>query len=155
MTPVINCFSPGLIPPPVDWADHVHICGFFFLDNPNPGWQPTAELEAFLADKSKKIVYIGFGSIVVDDPENMTDTIVQAVGRAGVKAILVKGWSGRSTAAAGGAPPPPPRVYPDFIFPMNSVPHDWLFERIDGVVHHGTFAFFFFVVVSLFVSLIY
>ena len=56
------------IPPPPDWSDWIHICGFFFLDNPNPDWKPDEKLSEFLADRSKKIVYIGFGSIVVDDP---------------------------------------------------------------------------------------
>jgi len=56
------------IAPPSDWSDWIHICGFFFLDNPNPDWKADPALLEFLADRSKKIVYIGFGSIVVDDP---------------------------------------------------------------------------------------
>lgn len=29
------------------------------------------------------------------------------------------------------------RTYPDYIFPLSAVPHDWLFPQIDAVVHHG------------------
>lgn len=47
---------------------------------------------------SKKIVYIGFGSIVVPDPEALTQTVNEAVSKAGVCAIVSKGWSNRLAA---------------------------------------------------------
>lgn len=43
----------------------------------------------------KKLVYIGFGSIVVPDPEGLTRTVNEAVAKAGVCAIVSKGWSSR------------------------------------------------------------
>lgn len=27
--------------------------------------------------------------------------------------------------------------YPDFIYPLDKVPHDWLFPQVAAVVHHG------------------
>jgi sterol 3beta-glucosyltransferase len=27
--------------------------------------------------------------------------------------------------------------YPDFIFPLDAVPHDWLFPQLTAAVHHG------------------
>lgn len=33
--------------------------------------------------------------------------------------------------------PSAPKPLPSFIYPLKSVPHDWLFPRIAGVVHHG------------------
>ncbi|KAM0323272.1 hypothetical protein ACHAQA_008863 [Verticillium albo-atrum] len=38
-------------------------------------------------------VYIGFGSIVLDDPEKVTRTILEAVKAAGARAIVSKGWA--------------------------------------------------------------
>ncbi|CAG8513030.1 38576_t:CDS:10 [Gigaspora margarita] len=82
-----------------------------------------------------KIVYIGFGSIVVDDPKALTKTIVEAVVKSGVAAILSKGWSDR--LQQGKVDNNEKEEYPPCIYPLKSVPHDWLFERIDAVVHHG------------------
>jgi sterol 3beta-glucosyltransferase len=94
-----------------------------------------------------KPVYIGFGSIVVPDPDELTRIVVEGVRRAGCRAILSKGWSGRAkennlgstgaetSSAAGSAAAEP--EWPSFIYPIKSIPHDWLFPRIAGVVHHG------------------
>lgn len=45
--------------------------------------------------ESKKLVYIGFGSIVVPDPEGLTRTVNEAIIQANVCAIVSKGWAGR------------------------------------------------------------
>ena len=85
----------------------------------------------------KKIVYIGFGSIVVSDPDAMTQCIVEAIKLSGVYAILSKGWSDRLNAKKTGAEAQPEPVYPPQIYPISSIPHDWLFERVDAACHHG------------------
>jgi hypothetical protein len=66
------------------------VCGFFFRDPPE--YSPPSELEEFLKDGPAPI-YIGFGSIVMDNPENMTRTILESVHETGVRAIVSKGWS--------------------------------------------------------------
>ncbi len=64
------CFSPSLVPRPADWPAHVNAVGF--CRDPNAGddsnYVPPPELEAFLA-QGPKPVYIGFGSMTIDDPE--------------------------------------------------------------------------------------
>lgn len=89
--------------------------------------------------KNKKLVYIGFGSIVVSDPDAMTKCVITAVEQSGVYAIMSKGWSDRlstkktdTTAAAEAVPPLPPQIYN-----ISSTPHDWLFKQIDAACHHG------------------
>lgn len=79
--PYTYCFSQALIPRPPDWGDYISIAGFFFLPAPS-SFKPDAELQAFL-DAGPPPVYIGFGSIVVDDPQAMTDMIFDAVKKAG------------------------------------------------------------------------
>ena len=84
----------------------------------------------------KKIVYIGFGSIVVSDPKAMTQCVIEAVIQSGVYAILSKGWSDRLHVKTGEAAEPEEPL-PKQIYAITSIPHDWLFERIDAVCHHG------------------
>jgi sterol 3beta-glucosyltransferase len=61
------------------------------------------------------------------DPEQLALLTIDAVTRAGQRAILASGWSGIGKGAA----------LPDHVFGLESVPHDWLFPRVAAVVHHG------------------
>lgn len=116
--------------------------GYWFLDDANVGatqWTPPPDLLEFMdaARKAKKkIVYIGFGSIVVSDPKAMTRIVVEAIHQSGVYAILSKGWSDRLVKNAGEAPETQEPL-PKQIYPISSIPHDWLFARIDAACHHG------------------
>ena len=82
----------------------------------------------------KKIVYIGFGSIVVKDAKSLTKAVVSAVRRADVRCILNKGWSDRLDNKDKNEIEIelPPEIYNS-----GTIPHDWLFPRIDAAVHHG------------------
>ncbi|KAI9000395.1 hypothetical protein DFJ74DRAFT_697632 [Hyaloraphidium curvatum] len=96
LIPTMYCFSELLVPKPSDWSPHTYNTGFWFLDNPDLSWTPPADLVEFLDRKDgKKIVYIGFGSIVVQDAEAMSRAIIAAVEQAGVRAIVAEGWSSR------------------------------------------------------------
>jgi UDP:flavonoid glycosyltransferase YjiC (YdhE family) len=115
-----------LIPKPNDWGRHIDIAGFYFL-NLASSYTPDPELAAFLRDGPPP-VYIGFGSIVVDDPNAMTEMIFEAVKLSGVRALVSKGWGGLGADDLG---------KPDGVFMLGNVPHDWLFEHVSCVVHHG------------------
>ncbi|KAI9318703.1 hypothetical protein BX666DRAFT_1855757 [Dichotomocladium elegans] len=142
--PHIYSFSPAVLPPPKDWPDYVHCTGYWFLDNPDMSWKPPAKLLAFLGkkDDARPIIYIGFGSIIVPDPEAVSQTIIDAVLKANVRAIICKGWSSRMSASkpATGAEEESSAMldrYPGTVYQIDQVPHDWLFPQIHGVVHHG------------------
>ncbi|KAF0645288.1 hypothetical protein FPSE5266_00805 [Fusarium pseudograminearum] len=120
------CWSPALIPKPNDWGRHIDISGFYFL-NLASSYTPDPELAAFLRDGPPP-VYIGFGSIVVDDPNAMTEMIFEAVRLSGVRALVSKGWGGLGADDLG---------KPDGVYMLGNVPHDWLFEHVSCVVHHG------------------
>ena len=64
--PYTYLWSPSLVPKPRDWGPEIDIGGFVFLDLASK-FQPSKELSDFLA-AGEPPVYIGFGSIVVDDP---------------------------------------------------------------------------------------
>ena len=102
------------------------VVGFYFLRSP-PNYNPDPALAEFLACGPMPI-YIGFGSIVVKDPEAMTKLILDAVARCGQRALISKGWGDLGSRTATNSS----RVH----F-LGNVPHDWLFQRVSCVVHHG------------------
>ncbi len=121
---LVSC-SRYVFPQPDDWPAHVHMTGYWFLDE--PGWSPPRELVDFL-ENGPPPVYIGFGSI--GSPEEAPQTTAQmidALGRAGQRGILATGWSGMAR----------PERLPETIFMLDSAPHAWLFPRMAAVVHHG------------------
>ncbi|KAI9475860.1 MAG: family 1 glycosyltransferase [Benjaminiella poitrasii] len=138
--PYIYSFSPSVVYPPKDWPDYIHCTGYWFLDNPDMKWEPDPKLIDFLNNSNDKrpIVYIGFGSIIVPDPVEVTSTIVESVLQANVRAIICKGWSARMSSANNEKDSESLlSKYPDTIYHIDSIPHDWLFPQIQGVVHHG------------------
>ena len=84
-------------------------------------------MKAFL-DAGEPPVYIGFGSIVVDDPNAMTSLIFDAVRKTGKRALVSKGWGGLGANELD---------IPEGVFMLGNVPHDWLFQHVSCVVHHG------------------
>ena len=115
-----------MIPKPKDWGSHIDISGFYFLSLAS-NYQPDADLAAFL-DAGPPPIYIGFGSIVVDDPNAMTELIFEAVQKTGQRALVSKGWGGFGGDELN---------KPDGVFMLGNCPHDWLFQRVSCVVHHG------------------
>jgi hypothetical protein len=111
------------VPKPRDWPDHIDVCGFFFRENPT--YTPPDDLAAFLK-AGPPPVYLGFGSIVLDDPKQMLDIILEAVRLAGVRAIISKGWSDFGGDVDTGN-----------VYYIGDCPHEWLFPRMGAVVHHG------------------
>ncbi|CAI7648028.1 unnamed protein product [Penicillium palitans] len=121
--PFTYCWSPTLMPKPADWPGHLNVCGFFFRSPPD--FTPPPDLDAFLR-AGPPPVYIGFGSIVIEDPPAMTDTLVNAVRSWGGRAIISRGWSNLGEAQSD-----------DQIFYLGDCPHEWLFQKVAAVVHHG------------------
>ena len=134
--PFLYNFSPSVVIPPLDYSDWIRVTGYWFLDEASD-WEPPKELTDFIAQArvhGKKLIYIGFGSIVVSDPAALTRTVVESVLKADVRCILSKGWSdrlGNNDVAVQEATLPPE------ILQIKSAPHDWLFKHIDAAAHHG------------------
>lgn len=134
--PFLYNFSPSVVVPPLDFSDWIRVTGYWFLDEASD-WSPPPALIEFIARArahEKKLVYIGFGSIVVSDPAALTKTVVESVLKADVRCILSKGWSdrlGNRDATVAEVP------LPAEIHQITSAPHDWLFKQIDAAVHHG------------------
>ncbi|XP_057470983.1 sterol 3-beta-glucosyltransferase UGT80A2-like isoform X3 [Actinidia eriantha] len=118
-------WSPHLVPKPKDWGPKIDVVGFCFL-NLASNYVPPDSLVKWLEDGEKPI-YIGFGSLPVQEPEKMTQIIVEALELTGRRGIINKGWGGLGNLAES----------KDFVYLLDNCPHDWLFLQCAAVVHHG------------------
>lgn len=83
-------------------------------------YTPPPQIEAFLG-ASTTTVYIGFGSIVLDDPTQMTRTIEAAIKKLGIRAIVSRGWSNLGSDVQD----------PNILF-IEDCPHGMQWERVDA-----------------------
>ncbi|OQD93177.1 hypothetical protein PENSOL_c034G04596 [Penicillium solitum] len=120
--PFTYCWSPALVPKPLDWPSYIDVCGFFFRDA--PAYDPPSDLQVFLSSGPPPI-YIGFGSIVLGDPFRINAAILDAVNAAGVRVIISKGWSNLGGNNS------------ENVYFIGDCPHEWLFQHVAAVVHHG------------------
>ncbi|KAK3002614.1 hypothetical protein RJ639_022177 [Escallonia herrerae] len=118
-------WSPHLVPKPKDWGPKVDVVGFCFLDLAS-NYEPPESLLNWL-NVGTRPIYIGFGSLPVQEPEKMTQIIVQALEITGQRGIINKGWGGLGDLAE-------PK---DFIYSLDNIPHDWLFLQCAAVTFSG------------------
>ncbi|KAH6556212.1 hypothetical protein KP509_1Z197200 [Ceratopteris richardii] len=118
-------WSPHLVPKPKDWGPLVDVVGFCFLDL-SQDYKPPESLVSWL-EAGPAPIYVGFGSLPVEDPERMTRIIIDALSRTSQRGIIFKGWGGIGAL----------KEPPDTIYLLENCPHDWLFPRCAAVVHHG------------------
>lgn len=57
-----------------------------------PQYTPPSDLADFL-ERGPQPVYIGFGSIVIEDPQHVTQMIKEACQRLDVRVVISRGWS--------------------------------------------------------------
>jgi vancomycin aglycone glucosyltransferase len=116
----ILAMEPELAPVPPEWPD-ADVIGYL---DPGDGDPLPAEIEAFL-ERGPAPVYIGFGSMPDRHPRETTQLFVEATRRAGVRAVISRGWAHFGTEL------------PEHCIAVGSVSHPRLFERMAAVVHHG------------------
>jgi sterol 3beta-glucosyltransferase len=119
--PVLAAWSQELVARPDDWPEWFAQTGRWRLPTQQ---QPGQRLKEFM-DAGAPPVYIGFGSWGVHDKTVVTDVLLEALRVTGQRGILHRNTvDGRSSF--------PANVYVD-----DNLPHDWLFPRVEAVVHHG------------------
>ncbi|GMK53538.1 hypothetical protein CspeluHIS016_0101240 [Cutaneotrichosporon spelunceum] len=126
--PFTYAWSEHLLPKPAEWKDNMDVVGFYTMDS-DTRFTPDAALAKFLA-AGEPPVYFGFGSVVIDKPDQLTNTILNAVERKGIRALVSAGWADIGVGAD----------IPDSVFVIKgNVPHEWLFAegRVAAVCHHG------------------
>ncbi|WP_375431814.1 glycosyltransferase [uncultured Friedmanniella sp.] len=121
--PALYGFSPLVVPQPTEWCAGRKVTGYWTLPQ-RADWVPPNDLLDFIAAGPAPVA-IGFGSMASRDPEALTALVVDAVRRAGVRAVLLSGWGGLAGSAA------------DDLITVEEVPHEWLYPQVAAVVHHG------------------
>ncbi|KAI9909569.1 hypothetical protein PsorP6_014822 [Peronosclerospora sorghi] len=119
-------WSPHLVPKPSDWGKIYDVIGTVVLERQTSTYTPSPELEAFLGQDAGPI-FVGFGSMVIEDPVAVTKMIIEAATQANVRVLIQSSWSDM----AGNL------TIPDNIFFLKSCPHNWLMPRVSAVMHHG------------------
>ena len=124
--PTVISYSEHVFPRPAGWPEHVHITGYWFLDE-EAGWQPPQGLLDFLQD-GKPPVYVGFGSVGdASLAEQKTRLVIEALKQSGQRGVLATGWNAMTKIGN----------LPDTIYMIDSAPHSWLFPQMTAVIHHG------------------
>lgn len=124
--PVLYPYSRHVVPIPADYPPSAHVTGYWFLER-DPTWRPDPRLVDFLTAGAPP-VYVGFGSMGFGKgAEQRRDAVLRALEVNRVRGIVATGWGGLT---AGESPS-------EDVLVVDAVPHDWLFERVTAVVHHG------------------
>ena len=127
MAPALAGFSEQVLPRPPDWGENVHVTGYWFLDT--PAYSPSPALQAFL-EAGPPPVYVGFGSMPSQNPEQVAALVMQALTLSGQRGIILTGQGpmGRGMTQQDNN---------QSVYFVDSIPHDWLLPRVAAVVHHG------------------
>ncbi|MDF3142278.1 MULTISPECIES: glycosyltransferase [unclassified Streptomyces] len=120
--PVAYGFSPLVIARPPEWPSHVAITGYWWPATPRT-WQPDRTLKDFLS-AGPPPVFIGFGSMIPGQREQMSQLAVEALRKAGTRGVVQSGWAGVA-------------AHSDDVLTVGQVAHEWLFPRTAAVVHHA------------------
>lgn len=122
-TPTLLGFSEAVVPRPSDWGRNVHYTGYWLPEEPE--WTPPTPLVEFL-EAGPPPIFVGFGSMTVRDPQQVTQVILEAILRSKQRAVLQAGWAGLGQGAM-----------PESVHLLDYAPYGWLFPRMAAVVHHG------------------
>lgn len=129
-TPVLQAFSPNLVPKPRDWGDNHTVTGFWRL----PSTARAAideglpnDLAAWI-DAAEPPVFLGFGSMPVLDPEELMSAVIEVTRSLGVRAVISLPRTDNGSVAA---------RQPQHVRLIGAVDHDLLLPRCAAAVHHG------------------
>ena len=124
-TPILAGWSPTVLPRPDDWGHHQTVCGYWYLES-DSGWRPPDDLVEFLA-AGPPPVCVGFGSMSAKSPDASLRLLSRAFKIAGLRGVLLTGWSGVTR----------PKDVGEDLYVMPEAPHGWLFPKVAVTVHHG------------------
>lgn len=123
--PVEYAYEASLFARPNEWPSHAVVTRFRERSKPMEGhWSDG--LDAFL-DAHEAVVYVGFGSMVNAQPQQIAADVIAVCGQSGLGVVMNRSWGGLE----------PPEDTPKHAFIVDDVPFEKLFPRVDAVVHHG------------------
>lgn len=115
----LNAFSEHIVPRPKDWNAKQLVTGYWRLVSTQ--WEPPQALQHFL-DTSPNPVAIGFGS---PGTQGYLPMLEEALHMANAQAVLTLPSKWHSD------------VKSKNIFPIEYIPHDWLYPHVKVAIHHG------------------
>lgn len=115
--------SPSVSKPPPDLPNRHKFTGAWFLEEPDSAIPPA--LQEFL-DQGLPPIIITFGSVAGSRNVETTSIFVEAVQRAGQRAVIQAGWGNLEMDNP-----------PENICFVGHVPHNFLFRQGCCVIHHG------------------
>lgn len=138
--PISHMWSRYLVPPCIDWPSHVSVVGEFTKvqrsvispqedrtaatadqKSSHACFQPDSRLEAFLSACAKPPVYVGFGSMVIDDPQALVNILKEVSALLNISIILQSGWTKYAEDYV---------LVSDKLIVVGALPHDWLFSQV-------------------------
>ncbi len=120
---ILLAADPTLLPPAPDWPATCLQTGAITAPVP-AGWTPPEHLQDFLAAGTKP-VFVGLGSLNDTGGQRWLALIEEAARLSGRRIV---------TPALRGAQP---AILDGRVCTVADLPHDWLFPRMAGVIHHG------------------
>lgn len=134
--PFAYLWSPHILPRPEDYGAHVDVTGTIF-NNDTGSYDPPADFLEWL-DAGEKPVFVGFGSMIVEKPQELAEVILEAAIQSGTRVVLQSSWSELTNGKEGQATEEQEEAERRrMVYYLGNCPHDWLFTRVCAVVHHG------------------
>ncbi|MFN2224019.1 MAG: glycosyltransferase, partial [Candidatus Promineifilaceae bacterium] len=121
--PLLYGYSPLAVPRPADWPANIHVTGYWFPED--QAWRPSDALVRFL-QAGQAPLFIGFGSMPIQDPQSTMKMILEATAAGGLRAVVHAGWAGLGQDEL-----------PEHLYLLDYAPYSWLFPRVAAVIHHG------------------
>jgi UDP:flavonoid glycosyltransferase YjiC (YdhE family) len=122
---VLNAYSHYIQPKPPDWPPKHHITGYWF--NKAPRTTPNNTSIYKFLEQGRPVVYIGFGSPGNRQPEKVFRVITEVAAKLNIHAIVDLP---ETTITEG-------LRRSKFIMSGQGLPHDWIFQKVAAVIHHG------------------
>jgi sterol 3beta-glucosyltransferase len=136
--PFSAMWSPSFVPKPEDWPEQCRVVGAFTESSPVGGSVAPATLSVVDAARlapliewikrggeKKKPVFIGFGSMVIEDTMSLQQMIMDAAKATNTRIVVQSSWSKLEVSG-------------ELCFNVGPVSHDWLLPQCCAVIHHGT-----------------
>ena len=120
-------WSPTFVPKPADWPSWCVVAGTYSLKQGGKSFDASKfeALSAWLRSGPPPI-FVGFGSMVIRQPEELASMIVEAARRARRRVLVQSGWSqiDVSETTSNGDDGTP------LCFNVGPAPHDWLLPQV-------------------------
>jgi hypothetical protein len=121
-------WSAAFVPKPADWPEQCEVVGSFFVEQKSDfDPAPFKDVTEWIQSGGAKPVFIGFGSMVIREPEKLEQIIKEAARKAGIRVLVQSGWSKLNVEDEGS----------DLCRNVGPCPHDWLLPMVGAVIHHG------------------